>query len=212
MRAFAKFSLLFSSLLIITIYHFSGSTENSDTMTEKDITYNIPTVGSVEFGDPNASVVIIKWTDFQWPYCANSVSLIDQILEKYPTDVKVVIKNYPLPKHKAGYKAARYALAAHQQGKFKEMYHLIFENYQELKDNEDLPLQYANEINLNMNHFMRDFENQSIVNQIEQEKKEMRSQFNKISLPTFLIQGRILSSAERNLDSISKIIDAELKK
>ena len=60
-----KITLLFSSLLIITIYYFSGSTENLDTMTEKDITYNIPTVGSVEFGDPNASVIIIKWTDFQ---------------------------------------------------------------------------------------------------------------------------------------------------
>tara|TARA_B100000029_G_C17286963_1_gene855576 strand:- start:5 stop:283 length:279 start_codon:yes stop_codon:yes gene_type:complete len=92
------------------------------------------------------------------------------------------------------------------------MYHLIFENYQDLKNNEDLPLQYAKEINLNMNRFMRDFENQSIINQIEQEKQEMKSQFNKISLPTFLIQGRILSSAERNLNSISKIIDAELKK
>ena len=207
-----KITLLFSSILIITVYHFSGSSETIETIIEKDIIYNVPTVGSVEFGNPNAPVVIIKWTDFQWPYCAKSVSLIDQILEKYPKDVKVVIKNYPLNFHKEAYKAARYALAAHQQGKFKEMYHLIFENYQDLKDNEDLPLQYAKEINLNMNRFMRDFENQSIINQIEQEKQEMKSQFNKISLPTFLIQGRILSSAERNLDSISKIIDAELKK
>ena len=60
-----KITLLFSSLLIITIYHFSGSTKNTDTMIEKDITYNIPILGSVEFGDPNASIVIIKWTDFQ---------------------------------------------------------------------------------------------------------------------------------------------------
>ena len=138
--------------------------------------------------------------------------MIDQILEKYPSNVKVVVKNYPLNFHKEAYKAARYALAAHQQGKFKEMYHLIFENYQKLKENEDLPLEYAKKINLNMNRFMRDFENQSIIDQIEREKQEMRNQFNKISLPTFLIQGKILTSTQRNLDFISKVIEDELKK
>ncbi len=59
-----KITLLFSALLIIMIYHFSNPTENTD-IENKDITYNIPIVGSVEFGDPNAHIVIIKWTDFQ---------------------------------------------------------------------------------------------------------------------------------------------------
>ena len=81
-----------------------------------------------------------------------------------------------------------------------------------LKENEDLPLEYAKKINLNMNRFMRDFENQSIIDQIEREKQEMRNQFNKISLPTFLIQGKILTSTQRNLDFISKVIEDELKK
>ena len=138
--------------------------------------------------------------------------MIDQILDKYPNDVKIIIKNYPLNSHKEAYKAARYALAAHQQGKFKEMYHLIFENYQDLKEKEDLPMQYAKKLNLNMNRFIRDFESPSLIEQIEREKKEMRNQFNQISLPTFLIQGKILQREQRNLDAISKIINSELRK
>ena len=49
--------------------------------------------------------------------------MIDEVLAKYPNDVKVVIKNFPLGSHKQARKAAQYALAADKQGKFKEMYH-----------------------------------------------------------------------------------------
>ena len=98
--------------------------------------YNIAEAGSVVLGNPNASVTIIKWTDYQWPYCAKSVSLVDDILEKYPNDVKVVIKNFPLSFHKQARRAAQYALAADRQGKFKEMYHAIMNDFRKLKENE----------------------------------------------------------------------------
>mgnify|MGYP000860373757 CR=1 FL=1 len=55
--------------------------------------------------------------------------MVDDILEKYPNDVKVVIKNFPLGSHKQARKAAQYALAAHKQGKYKEMYHKIFDDF-----------------------------------------------------------------------------------
>ena len=41
----------------------------------------------------------------------------------------MVIKNFPLGSHKQARKAAQYSLAAHKQGKYKEMYHAIFESY-----------------------------------------------------------------------------------
>ena len=132
----------------------------------KDI-YNISVSNSVVLGNPNARITIIKWTDFQWPFCAKSVSLIDQILEKYPDNVKVVIKNFPLPKHKEAMTAARYALAAHKQNKYKEMYHFIFSNYTKLANNEDLPLKYAKKLGLDMEKFIQDFESEKILQQIE---------------------------------------------
>ena len=42
--------------------------------------------------------------------------MVDEILEKYPNDVKVVVKNFPLGSHKQARKAAAYALAAREQG------------------------------------------------------------------------------------------------
>ena len=154
--------------------------------------FDVPIGNAPFYGKADSKVTVVEFSDFQCPFCAKSVALVDQILAKYPNDVKVIIKNFPLSFHKQAYKAARYALAAHQQGKFKEMYRMIFENYKDLKENENLPLKYAKELNLNMSLFMRDFENQSIINQIESEKNELRSQFEKILLPTFLIQGKAI--------------------
>ena len=47
--------------------------------------------------------------------------MIDQILKKYPNDVRVVVKQFPLSFHKQARKASIYALAADRQGKYHEM-------------------------------------------------------------------------------------------
>ena len=76
--------------------------------------------------------------------------MIDELLEKYPNDVKVVIKNFPLASHKQARKAAQYALAANKQGKFKEMYHKIFEDFRSLKNDPELPEKIAAELGLDI--------------------------------------------------------------
>jgi len=45
---------------------------------------------------------------------------MDDIAKKYPNDVQIVIKNFPLSFHKQAKKAALYALAAERQGKYKD--------------------------------------------------------------------------------------------
>ena len=139
--------------------------------------------------------------------------MIDQILEKYPNKVKVVIKNFPLTKiHGQAYKAAQYSLAAHKQGKYKEMYHAIFENYKLLKTNEDLPLELATNIIPNMNQFIKDVSSAEIKAQIDLEMKQFRtSGIPRLAVPKFLIQGKEVSGG-RDIASFSAAIDAELKK
>jgi predicted DsbA family dithiol-disulfide isomerase len=137
--------------------------------------------------------------------------LVDDILKKYPNDVKVVIKNFPLSFHKQALKAAKYSLAANKQGKYKEMYHMIMENYGKLKTNEDLPLEYAKTLNLDLNQFISDMESDEIANQIELEIKQLReSGIPRLAVPKFLIQGK--EPQGRSLDAFSTAIDAELAK
>ena len=135
---------------------------------------------------------------------------MDEILEKYPNDVKVVIKNFPLSFHKQARKAAKYALAAGRQGKYKEMYHMIMADFRKLKTNEDLPLEFAKDLGLDMVKFKKDAEDPYFEDLIKKESLELAQNFERKSVPKFLVAGKEPSS--RNIDAWSTIIDAELAK
>jgi len=135
---------------------------------------------------------------------------VDEVLAKYPNDVKVVIKNFPLSFHKQARKAAKYALAAGRQGKYKEMYHMIMEDFRKLKNNEDLPLEFAQTLGLDMVKFKNDAEDPYFENLIKRESLELSQNFERKSVPKFLVAGKEPSS--RNIDAWSTIIDAELAK
>ena len=148
--------------------------------------------------------------------------MIDEILAKYPDDVKVVIKNFPLGSHKQAKKAAQYALAADKQGKYKEMYHKIFEDYKNLRNDEDLPKKIAAELGLDVAQLMEDMNSEEIVNLIDWEYNQLASLRNaypetdefaagvRIAVPKFFINGR--EPLGRGLAQFSAMIDEELKK
>ena len=60
--------------------------------------------------------------------------VLEQLLEKYPDDVKIVFKNFPLRQHKFAMKAASAALAAGSEGKFWEFHDELYKNYNKLSD------------------------------------------------------------------------------
>ena len=132
-------------------------------------------------------------------------------MKKYPKDVKVVFKNFPLSFHKQAKTAAKYALAAHKQGKWYEMYEKIMADYKKLKTNESLPESYAKDLGLDMDRFMADFKSPEVAAQVDLEMNQFRkSGIPRLSVPKFLIQGK--EPQGRSLDTFSSMIDSELKK
>ena len=137
--------------------------------------------------------------------------MIDDILKKYPNDVKVVLKNFPLSFHKQAMQAAKYVLAAKNQGKYDELYHSVMENYRQLKTNEDLPVQLAGELGLDVEQLKRDANSPAIADQIQIEMDELKnSGIPRMSVPKFLINGK--EPQGRSMDIFSAVIEAELKK
>ena len=174
--------------------------------------YNVPIGDSFSKGPADAAVTLIEWSDFQWPHCARSVSLIDDLLKKYPNDLRVVVKQFPLSFHKQARKASIYVLAAEKQGKYMEMSNKIFENYRQLKSNEDLPRQYAEELGLDMVKFDQDVKDPALDARIEREMQQMKqSGIPRMSVPKFLINGKE-PQGKRDVANYSAFIEAELKK
>ena len=122
-----------------------------------------------------------------------------------------MVKQFPLSFHKQAKKASLYALAAERQGKYLEMSNKIFENYRNLKSNEDLPRQYAEEMGLDMVKFDKDMKDPALEARINKEVNQMKqSGIPRLSVPKFLINGK--EPQGRSLEAFSAVIESELKK
>ena len=172
--------------------------------------YDVEIGDSVVLGSKKAKVTIIKWTDFQCPYCSQSTQLVKQIMKKYPNDVQVVIKNFPLNFHKQARQAAIYALAAQKQGKYSDLYYAIFERYRELKTNPNLIFELCDTLGINKEKLKKEAAKPKYSQLIDKEMSQLRATGMRLSVPKFLINGKEPNG--RDLNSWSAIIDAELKK
>ena len=114
---------------------------------------------------------------------------MDKLRTLFPNDVKVVFKNFPLRSHKQANKAALYAMAAGRQGMYNEMHHNIMERYRELKNNEDLPLELADELGLDLSLLKEDMTDPALQQQIYKEMNELKSTGLRLAVPKILING-----------------------
>lgn len=130
----------------------------------------IPTDGSPEMGAADAVVTIVEWADFECPFCKMVVPILDELTHRFEGQVRLVFKFYPLPAHTHGEIAARAGAAAHAQGKFWEMHHMLFDNQErlELADIE----RYAKQLGMDMPKFKADFMSAQSVERIEKDKKQ----------------------------------------
>lgn len=111
-----------------------SSSRKSVQVLELTYSHAINIKGSPFKGNNDAPIVIVDFTDFQCPYCAKLVPTFEKLLARYPEQIKIVYKNFPLRSHKFARKAANAAMAAHQEGKFWEFHDKLFANYNRMSD------------------------------------------------------------------------------
>ena len=129
------------------------------------------------------------------------------MLDKYPTQVKLVIKHFPLDQHKYAFEAAQAALAADRQGKYWEFHHALFKNQKTLDSQKINAI--ALELGLDMAAFEKDRRDPSIKAIIHADRANGRS-IQVEGTPAIYMNGKELRA--RSLDQFSKAIDAELQK
>ncbi|MBD2503974.1 DsbA family protein [Anabaena azotica] len=109
-----------------------------------------PTTSAAE-----SKAVLVEFSDFQCPYCAEAHKTLKGILAKHPGEVKLVYKHLPLISiHEQALPAARAAWAANQQGKFWEYHDALFSNQKQL--GEALYLDIAKKLDLDLEKFNSD--------------------------------------------------------
>lgn len=102
-------------------------------------------------GAPNAPVTIVVFSDFQCPSCGANHPMIEETVNSYGNQVRLVYRDFPLAMHENARKAAEAAAAANAQGKYFEYAEVLFKNQKAL-DVASLK-KYATEVGLNRTRF-----------------------------------------------------------
>jgi protein-disulfide isomerase len=158
-------------------------------------------------GPSNAKVTIVEFSDFQCPYCAAATIEVAKIMKKYPTEVRVIFKQFPLDIHSQAHIAAEAALAAQAQGKFWELHDRMYAHFREI--NRVRILAWANEIGLDLNRFQADLNAHKFVARVDAEEQEgERAEVE--GTPTFFINGHKLNAAF-DVATIAPLVDEALK-
>jgi protein-disulfide isomerase len=159
-------------------------------------------------GPKHAKVTIVEFSDFQCPYCAAAKPVIDQVLAKYPKQVNLVYKQFPLPMHQMARPAAVAALAAQEQGKFWQLHDVLFANHQSL-DPAKFEL-YAKQAGLDVTRFKRDMEQKRAQYEARiQEESQLGQRVDVHGTPTLYIGGKKVPA--RSVEGMSAMIEEQLK-
>jgi cyclophilin family peptidyl-prolyl cis-trans isomerase/protein-disulfide isomerase len=90
----------------------------------------IPAVSDEDhiLGAKDAMVTIVEYSDFQCPYCSMLAPVLTELVKKFPNDLRLVYRFFPLSSHSNALISAYAAEAAGVQGKFFEFSEFIFAN------------------------------------------------------------------------------------
>lgn len=78
-------------------------------------------------GNPDASITIVEWSDFQCPFCQRFDTTISRILDEYGDSVRVVYRHFPLDSiHPYASKAAEGSECAGEQDSFWQYHDLLY--------------------------------------------------------------------------------------
>lgn len=162
--------------------------------------------GSPSKGPENARVTLVLFTDFECPYCRKVEPLLEQVLKRYPNDVKLVFKNMPLQFHKFADPSARAALAAEEQGKFWEFHDELFAVE---KLDEAVIDEIAEKLSLDIEKWKKDMTSPTVLNKLRRDMQDAQNA-GVTGTPTIFVNGRLLK--QRSMQGFQQIIDEELNK
>ena len=154
-------------------------------------------------GVEDAKVTIVEYSSFSCGYCNKVKSTINQIIETYPNDVKIVFKHSNGGGNNAT--TAQATECAGDQGKFWEMHDTIFDK----GSSGDLKA-YAKELALDEEAFNECLESGKYAAQVTADTNEGRAN-GASGTPSFLINGKLLKGAQP-FEVFKSIIDSELAK
>ena len=167
--------LLWTVVILIlggTVFALAMLPKKEPTEPNNSQTVQVPSVAETDWvkGNKNSEVTLVEYGDFQCPACAAYHPLVDKLLKEEGQNFQLVYRHFPLRQHNKAKPAAYAAEAAGRQGKFFEMYDLIYQgqnNWAEKINPKDVFLDYVRSLNLNLERYNKDFNSSEVKSRVE---------------------------------------------
>jgi protein-disulfide isomerase len=145
-------------------------------------------------GNPKAPVTIVEFSDFSCPFCRKSEAILTELLAKYPDQVKIGYRDFPLRQlHPQAQLAAEASRCAGEQGKYWEYHDVLFANGE--KPSRDDLLADARTLKLDEQQFDACLSSGRFKPQIEQDI-QLGTRLGVTSTPAFFVNGVFVDGAQ----------------
>jgi protein-disulfide isomerase len=153
-------------------------------------------------GSETSPVVLFEYGDFECPDSQYAFYVIKRLQKTLGNKLCFVFRNFPLEEHPHSLTAALAAESANAQGKYWEMYDLLFKNQDKLSN--DFYYKCAKKVGLDINLFERDFENRIYIARINDDiRSGEESGVN--GTPTLFVNG-IMYEEAYDYDTLSTVL------
>jgi protein-disulfide isomerase len=137
-------------------------------------------------GPKDATLTLIEYADFQCPYCARAHEVLQALSSQF--SLRLVYRHLPLTDfHPLAAPAAIAAEAAGLQGKFWEMHDALFEEQNDIQEEQDL-IDLADSLGLDAKRFHTDLQGHAASQRVQASLTAAREQ-GLHRTPTFFING-----------------------
>lgn len=161
--------------------------------------------GTYTKGNASASAYLVEFSDFQCPACKAFQPVVDELTQKHKDDLLFVYRHFPLDQHTFAIPAAVAAEAAGAQGKFWEMYALLFANQE--KFSAELWPELATQLNLDATMFTVAQSDPVVANKIAADRA-YGLKIGVTSTPTFFLNGVKLTVT--SYDDLRRAVESAL--
>jgi protein-disulfide isomerase len=165
-------------------------------------------------GNPDASVTLEEYGDFQCPPCGMFATFAGQLEKEYDSRLRVIFRNFPLKMHEHAQEAALAAEAAGLQGHFWEMHDVLYreqDTWSKAPNVRELFESYAGMIGLDLDRFKKDMDGEQVKARVDADRQRGESLGINIT-PTLFINNQPLEPKDKNPEGIRAEINAALEK
>lgn len=191
-----------------------GKTYEIDKNPYYKVNETIDTTSAPSFGQEGASVVVVAYSDFQCPYCAQEAKVLrGQLMNEYGSRVRVYFRDFPLDMHEWAREAAIVGRCIQRQEPeaFWAYHDWIFDNQGAItKDNlKDKAVEQAKGHGVDPLKLTGCLSDESAAAEVEASLGEGRV-LGITSTPTLFVNGRQLPGSQK-WEQLKAVIDYELE-